>query len=228
MRTAALKQTGRDVAAPRSSLTLLSTGRRCQLLFHAFIAPFHAALHSPPFLPFPPLFRLCPATPCDLPPSRPRRVFSLYPHLELRTIGIYALLHSPRPSVFIYFSFPSHSLPCPSPLLALSSRRFVAPPRRSARARLIHSLPSIFVLPLSAQLFNLLPRTHAARLGATSPLSYLPLLNLVSSRLVASLFRSASCSSLLRNYPIRAIRPRRAATIGSTSILFPSSRDFTR
>lgn len=135
MRTPALKQTGRDVAAPRSSLTLLSTGRRCQLLFHAFIAPFHAALHSPPFLPFLPLFRLCPATPCDLPPSPATPRF-----LSLSTLGATNhrnLRSSPFASslcLYLFFlSLPFPTVPfSPSFSILPAARR--PPPRRSSRA----------------------------------------------------------------------------------------------
>lgn len=145
----------------------------------------------PPFSAPPPSFFVPPSSTIPFsPPPDGSPYFSLYPHFGLRTFGLRLLLLSPRPSIFIYSPTP----PTPTcPFLSAFLSLFLS---LSFRDRLSVALPAqVFALPLSAQLFNL-PRADAARLGATSPLSY------------PSPSPRARCSSfLVRNYPIRAIRP---------------------
>lgn len=159
--------------------------------------------------PFPCLYRPFPCSPpLSLPPFSTSPSFSFVPP-SLCQHDLFIPSHGSP-----YFSLYPHSgLRTIRPTLLFSSPRSLvfiyfptfpsAPPCFSSPSDV---RPRFFALPLSAQLFNL-PRADAVRLGATSLLSSLPLPRRPSSTVVC-------------NYPIRAIRPRRAPTIiDSTSIL---------
>lgn len=166
MRATVLKQTGRNVAAFRrfySSIDRAALPAPFPCLYRPFpCSPLLSSSFLPFYLPSP--FLLCPF------PLSPQLAVSFSSSIQrhisffIRTSGYEpSELDSSSPFLFspVFIYFPPHH----------HHHHYCDPSR----------FPSLFVLhprfrasPLSAQLFNL-PRADAARLGATSPLSYLPL-----------------------------------------------------
>lgn len=176
MRATVLKQTGRNVAAFRRFYSSIDRAA-LPAPFPCLYRPFPCSpLLSSPFLPFlPPLSRFffVPSLSLSLSIS-PQLVVSSFSSSIQRHISFFIRTSGYEPSeldssspflfspVFIYFPPHHHH----------HHRHHYRDPSRFPSLFVLH--PRFRASPLSAQLFNL-PRADAARLGATSPLSYLPL-----------------------------------------------------
>lgn len=168
MRATVLKQTGRNVAAFRRFYSSIDRAA-LPAPFPCLYRPFPCSpLLSSPFLPFlPPLS----VSSLSLPSLSPQLAVSFSSSIQrhisffIRTSGYEpSELDSSSPFLFspVFIYFPPHH----------HHHHHYCDPSRFPSLFVLH--PRFRASPLSAQLFNL-PRADAARLGATSPLSYLPL-----------------------------------------------------